>query len=345
VSSAWGNGHATVWRSLIRALNDTGHEVVFFEHDTPYYRAHRDISSLDKNSTLVIYPTWAEVRERARRELADADAAIVTSYCPDGRTASELVLDSKATRVFYDLDTPVTLARLAAGDDVPYLPVRDLVDFDLVLSFTGGVALADLRTRLGARRVAPLYGSVDPDVHKPSAPRADWTGACSYLGTWSHDRRAALEALFFEPARTRNTERFVLAGSMYPEDAAWPSNITCIDHVPPADHPAFYSSCPVTVNVTRAPMVKLGFCPSGRLFEAAACGVPVLSDYWPGIEAFFKPGEEIVIANSTDEAVEAIAMPRAELAAIARRARERTLAHHSGKQRAAELVALLGATS
>jgi spore maturation protein CgeB len=194
---------------------------------------------------------------------------------------------------------------------------------------------------ISARRVAPLYGSVDPDVHKPCDPRAAWAGACSFLGTWTPDRRAALDALFFEPARRRTGDRFLLGGAKYPADATALPNLTHVEHVAPSDHAAFYGSSPVTVNVTRPAMAKLGFCPSGRLFEAAACGVPIVSDYWPGIEAFFKPGEEIVIANNPDEAVAAIGMPRAELASIGRRARERRIAHHSGKQRAAELVALL----
>jgi spore maturation protein CgeB len=341
VSSAWGNGHATPWRSLIAALDRAGHEVVFFERDTAYYRSHRDHTELGRRARLVLYRAWSSIRAVARSITSSADVAIVTSYCPDGRLACDLVLDSRARiRVFYDLDTPVTLARLAAGEAVPYLPASGLGAFDLVLSFTGGRTLDLLRDRLGARRVAPLYGSVDPDRHRPVAPAPAWAGACSYLGTWSADRQDALERLFLEPAR-RATRPFVLGGSMYPDDVRWPPNVVRIDHVPPAEHPAFYCSSPLTISVTRGPMARAGFCPSGRLFEAAACGVPVLSDPWPGLGVFFTPGDQILIARTTEEALAAIALPRAELAAIGRRARERTLAEHSGDRRAAQLLALL----
>lgn len=341
VSSAWGNGHATVWRSLISALDAARHDVVFFEHDTPYYRDHRDLPVLPGRARLELYASWDDVRERARAAADSADAAIVTSYCPHGREASDLVLASRArARVFYDLDTPVTLCRLAAGEDVPYLPAGGLGGFDLVLSFTGGRAIELLRDRLGAQRVAALYGSVDPASHRPAAAEPAWAAACSYLGTWSRDRQAALDALFLEPAR-RRARPFVIGGSMYPPEVSWPSNVTRVDHVPPPAHPAFYCSSPLTLNVTRAPMADFGYCPSGRLFEAAACGVPVMSDPWAGLDTFFTPGEEILIARATDDAIAAIELPRAELARIGKRARERALAEHTSTRRAAQLLTLL----
>lgn len=341
VSSAWGNGHATLWRSLIGALDRAGHEVVFYEQDAPYYRAHRDLPRLGGRAQLRLYSKWSEILAEAELAADSADAAIVTSYCPDGRAACQLVLGSRAsTRVFYDLDTPVTLERIATGDDVPYLPTEGLGGFDLVLSFTGGRALDLLRERLGATRVAPLYGSVDPDCHRPAPAKSSWRSACSYLGTWSEDRQAALETLFLEPAR-RHPSPFVIGGSLYPPSITWPPNVTRIEHVPPPAHPAFYCSSPITVSVTRKPMAALGYCPSGRLFEAAACGVPVLSDPWDGLDSFFTPGEEIIVATRTEEALAAIELPREELQRIGRQARERALAEHSGRRRAIELVDLL----
>lgn len=347
VSSAWGNGHATLWRSLIRGLDAAGHDVVFYERDLPFYRAHRDLPALPGRGRLRVYASWDDVRAEAARELAGAGAALVTSYCPDGRAAAQLVLASRArARVFYDLDTPVTLARLAAGDDVPYLPAGGLAAFDLVLSFTGGRALALLRDRLGARRVHALYGSVDPACHRPVAPAPAWAGACSYLGTWSDDRHAMLDRLFLEVARRHPQRAFVLGGAQYPPHVAWPANVVRRDHVPPPEHPAFFCSSPLTVSVTREPMAQLGYCPSGRLFEAAACGVPVLSDRWEGLDAFFTPGEEILLASTTAEALAALALPAHELARIGARARARALAEHSGTRRASELIALIeGAAS
>ncbi len=343
VSSSWGNGHATLWRALIHALARRGHTVTFFERDVPYYAAHRDAAELPRGE-LVLYPDWEAVLPRARRALAECDAALVTSYCPDARAASRLVLDAAARAggplaAFYDLDTPVTLARLAAGEAVDYVPEGGLADFDLALSYTGGRALDALRTRLGARRVAPLYGSVDPDAHRPAAARPDWRCDLSYIGTYAADRQAALDALFLAPARRAPGRRFVLAGSQYPPDFPWVDNVWYLAHLPPADHPAFYASSRLTLNITRGAMAAMGWCPSGRLFEAAACGVPVLTDWWEGFDAFYAPGGEMLVARTTDEALAALALGDDELRAVARRARERTLAEHTADRRAAELVA------
>ncbi|MFL5537727.1 MAG: glycosyltransferase [Longimicrobiaceae bacterium] len=343
VSSSWGNGHATLWRGLIKALVRRGHRVVFFERDVPYYAGARDLWEIP-GGELVLYPSWDEVLPYARSHLADADVAMVTSYCPDGVAAAEVVLDSPAQlRTFYDLDTPVTLDGLKRGRPVPYLPPDGLAGFDLVLSFTGGEALAQLRETLGARRAAPLYGHVDPDVHRPVPPLPGPRADLSYLGTYAEDRQAALEALFIEPARRMPGRRFLIAGAQYPHDFPWTGNVYFQRHLPPAEHPAFFCSSALTLNVTRRAMAEMGFCPSGRLFEAAACGVPILSDAWTGLDAFFAPGGEILTASTTEEAMAAVSLPADELARIARNARERTLAAHTSERRAAELEALLEA--
>ncbi|HEX6911857.1 MAG TPA: glycosyltransferase, partial [Longimicrobium sp.] len=343
VSSSWGNGHATLWRGLCRALAARGHDVVFFERDVPYYAHNRDLWQLP-GGTLVLYPDWKQALPAARAHLAGADVAMVTSYQADGVAATELVLESPAAvKVFYDLDTPVTLDALAGGRDVAYLGPRGLRGFDLVLSYTGGAALDELRSRLGARRVAPLYGHVDPDVHRPVGVDGHDRADLSYLGTYAQDRQAALERLFIHPARRLPERRFLIGGAQYPQEFPWADNIWFREHMPPQYHPAFFSSSRWTLNVTRAAMARMGWCPSGRLFEAAACGCPVISDDWEGLDAFFAPGEEIVVARDTDDVVRALWMTDGERDAVARRARARTLDEHTSARRAAELEALLDA--
>ena len=341
VSSSWGNGHATLWRGLIRGLAADGHEVVFVERDVPWYAEHRDLTELPPGARLLLYRDWAEVLAE-RRALADADALVVTSYCPDAIAATRLIeAEGRGLAVFYDLDTPVTLARLAAGEAVDYLPPEGLGAFDLVLSYTGGPALAALEARLGARRTAPLYGHVDPAAHRPVEPQALFGGDLSYLGTYAADRQPALRELFVKPARAAPGRRFVLGGSGYPADFPWTDNIWFMRHVAPPDHPAFFCSSRLTLNVTRADMAASGWCPSGRLFEAAACGVPILSDDWPGLDRFFAPGEEILIARNRDDVLAALELAPTELARIAEAARARVMAGHSSAARARELVALL----
>jgi spore maturation protein CgeB len=341
VTSSWGNRHATLWRGLGRALAARGHRLAFYERSVPYYAAHRDLPE-PPGIDVRLYEDFAAIAPAARRELDEADVAMVTSYCPDGVAATELAQGSRAPlRVFYDLDTPVTLERLAEGAPVPYIGPDGLRPFHLTLSFTGGTSLEGLRARLGARRALPLYGSVDPAVHRPAPPLDRFAADISYLGTYAADRQAALDALFLEPARRAPDLRFIIGGSMYPPDFPWAKNLWYVPHVAPPDHAAFYCSSPLTLNVTRAPMAASGFCPSGRLFEAAACGTAILSDDWPGLDGFFAPGAEILIASTPEEALAAIACPRAELRRIARAARERTLAEHTADRRAAELEDIL----
>lgn len=341
VSSTWGNGHATLWRGLCRALAARGHDIVFFERDVPYYADHRDLPELP-GGRLILYREWDDVRSRAEVEVSEADAAMATSYCPDGPAAVDLILDSRAAiKVFYDLDTPVTLERLQAGLEVPYLSPRGLGEFDLVLSYTGGRALDELRTRLGARRVAPLYGSVDPDVHRRVEADDRFRADLSYLGTYSEDRQARLQELLVEPARQETGKRFLLAGAQYPDDFPWTPNMVFLRHLAPPDHSAFYSSSRFTLNVTRRAMASMGYCPSGRLFEAAACGTPILTDDWPGLAEFFRPGREIVLTGTTEDVRDAMRLTDHERRAIGEAARERALSEHSARTRAIQLEALL----
>jgi len=337
ISSSWGNGHATLWRGLCRGLASRGHTVTFFERDVPYYAHARDAERPD-GCDLHLYTEWDDIARSAAFALAEADVGLVTSYCPDGPAACDLVLKSRvASKMFYDLDTPVTLSRLRDGEQVAYLPTYGLGDFDIVLSYTGGRALDELQSRLGARAVAPLYGSVDPDVHRPAAAHPRFTCDMSYLGTYSADRQDALDRLFLQSADRRPASKFVLAGSQYPEGFAWKPNVHYVWHLTPAEHPSFYCSSALTLNVTRGPMAKMGYCPSGRLFEAAACGAAIVSDAWEGLEQFFDPGEEILVASSTDDTLNAFELDADERRAIGQRARERTLDCHTATERARDL--------
>jgi spore maturation protein CgeB len=341
ISSSWGNGHATLWRALCRALGRRGHRVVFFERDLPYYAPHRDCTTFE-GCDLRLYSDWPAALEAAGRELRHADVGMVTSYCPDGAAACDLVLDSDArVRCFYDLDTPVTFAHLDAGERPGYLPPYGLSGFDVVLSYTGGAALRRLQSDLGARCAVPLYGSVDPDVHHPAGRLPEFGGDLSYLGTYAEDRQEALVRLFLEPARLRPGMRFVIGGAQYPQHFPWTSNIYFVRHLPPALHGAFYCSSRMTLNVTRQAMAECGYCPPGRLFEAAACGVPVLTDIWEGLDSFYESGSEMIFCESTDDVLDALALSDEELERIGRAARERTFSQHTAAHRAVELEAIM----
>jgi spore maturation protein CgeB len=345
ISSAWANGHATPWRGLLKALDRLGHSATFFERDVDYYARHRDLTSPDY-CDLVLYSDWASVRDRARAALAHSDVSIVTSYCPDGLEACRLMLDAPGPlHAFYDLDTPITLAALRTyGVAVPggaqYLTPDLIPQFAVYLSFTGGPILETLTSEWGARRAVALCGSVDPDLHAPVADVAEeFRCALGYLGTYAADRQPGLERLLVQPACRRPDERFIVAGSLYPSDLCWPPNVDRCAHLEPPLHPAFYSANRLTLNVTREAMREWGYTPSGRLFEAAACGVPLVTDPWPGLADFFEPEREIIVACTPEHVLAALDLDDAQLGRLSAAARERTLSQHTGAARAQELVA------
>lgn len=340
LSSSWGNGHATPYRALLRGLRRLGHEMSFYEKDVEYYYWRRDFREVDY-CDLVLYLEWRDVRQRAIEEAREADAVIVGSFCPEGaRVADEVLALEKPLKVFYDLDTPVTLKELVKGD-LDYLRREQLAAYDLVLSFTGGKVLEELESKWGARRARPLYGCVDPDVYRRVPPSGDFACRLSYMGTHSPDREQKLRELFLDAAQQSPSAEFLLAGTMYPADWSFPGNVRRVDHVAPARHAEFYSSCRATLNLTRGDMAANGWCPSGRFFEAAACSTPLFSDWFPGLEDFFTDGEELRIVRSTADVLAAMSLSDAELETMARRARERTLEQHAGLRRAEELETYL----
>ncbi len=335
ITSSWGNGHATTYRSLVRALSQRGHDVLFLERETPWYRAHRDAVDLPPGS-VHLYHSIEELRGPWRNALADADLVIIGSYVPEGIRVGGVVRSIGSGIVaFYDIDTPVTLASLARGD-CPYIDSELLAGFDLYLSFTGGRVLQVLERRYGARAARVLYCSVDPDRHAPIAAEPVW--GMGYLGTYSADRQRALEELMCAPARCCPRELFAVAGPLYPAEISWPANVERIDHVGPDRHGWFYSRQRFTLNVTRADMVRMGYSPSVRLFEAAACGVPIISDWWPGLETIFVPGKHILVARSSQEVISYLRdFPERERRQLAIRAREHVLAGHTAAHRAVAL--------
>lgn len=340
LSSSWGNGHATPYRALIRALHRRGHEVTFFEKDVPYYAQRRDLSACGY-CDLELYPNWEEVRSRAMMHARDSDVVVVASYCPDGaRIADEVLWLARPLRVFYDLDTPVTLSGLRQGP-LAYLRADQIPEFDLYLSFTGGDILEELEERWGARLAEPLYGCVDPDVYFRVPAHGDFRCDLSYMGTYAPDRQQKVDELFLAPSRQMKDRRFLLAGSLYPQHWDWGENVRKLEHVAPADHLAFYSSSRVTLNITRREMAEAGWCPSGRFFEAAACETPILTDWWDGLDSFFVPGKELWVVSDANQVMDAIATDDGRLAEMASRARERTLDQHTGDARAGELLRYL----
>jgi spore maturation protein CgeB len=337
ITSSWGNGHATTFRALVRELDVAGHAVTFLERDQPWYAAHRDLPEPPWGTTA-LYGSLEELHDRHAEAVRGADLVVVGSYVPDGAAVGDWVQrTARGIRAFYDIDTPVTLARLARGQ-WDYLRPDQIAGYDLYLSFTGGPTLRRLEREFGSPRARVLYCSVDPALYfpEPCAPRWD----LGYMGTYSDDRQPGVERLLLQPAREWAAGRFTVVGAQYPADIAWPSNVEYTHHLPPAEHRAFYNAQRWTLNITRDDMKAAGWSPSVRLFEAAACATPIVSDRWEGLETLLAPGREIVLADSAAEVLAVLqGMGEDERRRMGERARQRILAQHTAAHRAAELVA------
>jgi spore maturation protein CgeB len=331
ITSSWGNGHATNYRALATEMHARGHEVLFCERDVPWYAAHRDLPS-PGCAELCLYEDLAELRRRASSAVRSADLVVLGSYVPDGVAVAEWVLETASGLVaFYDIDTPVTLAKLAAGDE-EYLAPWLIPGFDLYLSFTAGPALERLRREYGARRPLAFHCMVDPAAYRPQSVPPRWD--LGYLGTYSDDRQPGLETLLLAVARAAPDRRFVVAGPQYPADIEWPANVERIEHLAPPEHPAFYAAQRFTLNITRAEMRRLGWSPSVRLFEAAACSTAIISDRWAGLDDVLAPGREILVADTTSGVLRALRDTTTDARrALGEAARRRVLAQHTAAHR------------
>lgn len=335
ITSSWGNGHATTYRGLVRELARRGHDVLFLEHDKPWYAANRDLPNPPYGQTQ-LYASVKELKDRFAAKVRSADLVIVGSYVPQGIEVGHWAAASaEGITAFYDVDTPVTLARLRQNS-CEYLSPELIPLYDLYLSFTGGPTLRLLERQYGARRARPLYCSVDPALYYPEPCAQEWD--LGYLGTFSSDRQPPLESLLLTPARRWAEGRFVVAGPQYPASVRWPSNVQRIEHLPPAEHRSFYNRQRFTLNVTRADMIAAGYSPSVRLFEAAACGTPIISDWWEGLDTLFVSDEEILISRSAGDTLHYLTeLDDRQRNQIGQRARAKVLSSHTAAHRAVEL--------
>ena len=338
ITSSWGNGHATTYRALLRALAGNGHKLTFLEQDQPWYADNRDLRAMP-GVDIQIYSSLDQFRKRVAL-IHTADAVIIGSYVPRAIEVAKWVFEhTEGIVAFYDIDTPVTLAKLEAGD-YEYIDPATIAKYDLYLSFTGGPTLKTLEKKYKTKKALPLYCSVEPENYFPQKSVPKWD--LGYLGTYSADRQPGLTALLMEPARNLPERRFIVAGPQYPDDIQWPANVARVEHLNPCDHRRFYNQQRFTLNLTRKAMRAAGYSPSIRLFEAGACGVPIISDFWPGLETIFTPNEDILIADTSAQVIDCLREISPERARnIGQRGRERILSQHTAKHRARELEAYL----
>lgn len=345
IVSAYWNGAATYYRGICKAMHARGHEVVFVEPDIYERQAHRD---------LIDDPFYAEVRvchgwDELAREIDRARGADLVAKCSgvggwDVELAEAVAsLRRPGTQVaFWDVDAPQTLSEAFAEPEGAPGTFRAVVpDFDLMLLYGGGKPVQDAYARLGARASHLIYNAVDPDEYYPVEPQPDRACDLLLMANRMPDREQRVRDLFFRAAELAPELRFVLGGSGW-GDCAMPPNVEWVGHVPTGEHRSWNCSARMVLNVVRQSMAEYGFSPPTRVFEVAGCGGCLITDAWVGVETFFEPEQEILVASSAEEIVDhlrGIGPRRAR--AIGAAARARVLRDHTYTGRAEILEQVL----
>ncbi|WP_259651904.1 glycosyltransferase [Variovorax sp. UMC13] len=341
--SAYWNGAATYYRGVIRALHERGHKVRFYEPDAYGRQQHRDMADPDW-AEVIVYP--GEGDHHALRMVEQARGAdLVVKASGVGvfdALLERAVLDLRGPRtrvVFWDVDAPATLDRLAEDESDPF---RALVPrYDLVLTYGGGRPVIDAYEGFGARCCVPIYNALDPSTHHPVAPDVRFGGELGFLGNRLPDREARVDRFFFAAAALLPQKRFLLGGSGW-QDKGLPGNIDYVGHVYTADHNAFNRTPRAVLNISRDSMARYGFSPATRVFEAAGAAACLITDAWEGIPLFLEPGREVLVAEDGEGVAAHLAALDAERAGrIGRSAYRRVLAEHTYAHRAAQLEDLL----
>jgi spore maturation protein CgeB len=335
LASSFGNGAAATYRGLVRELGARGHEVLFLERGPEREGARRE-GTKPVPGRVEVYPNLKELKNRHAAAVRDADFVLVGSHIAEGIEIGDWVTrTAQGATAFYDLNTAGTIANLFKGR-AENISAALIPRYQMYLSFTGGPLLGQMEKQYGSPMARPLYCSVDARLYFPEHTELKWD--LGYLGAYSAERQSSLERLFLEPARRWSEGRFLVAGSSYPRSVRWPKNVKRVPLVPPAKRRAFYNSQRFTLNVSPPNVLTTGFAPASRLFEAAACGTPVITEFWPGLDTFFVPDEEILISHSPDETMIYLEeISELERRRLGYRARERVLAKHTTRHRAAEL--------
>lgn len=341
IVSSWWNGACTYYRGLVRGLHERGHRITFYEPIAYQRQDHRDIPDPDY-AHVVIYPADHEDQVRATvHRAAGADVVVKTSgvgVFDDVLEAEVAHVEGPTVRAFLDVDAPATLTRLEAD---PHDPLRRLLPrFDLVLTYGGGQPVVHRYNALGAQECRVVYNALDPQTHHRVDPDDRYAADCALLANRLPDREQRIEEFFFRAAALQPGRRFLLGGNGW-DDKPMPPNVRWVGHVGTEDHNAFNCSATTVLNVTRDSMVKNGWSPATRVFEAAGVGACLITDAWEGIEAFLTPGEEVLVANDGGDVADIVGRIRPDEArAIGSRAAQRILSCHTYADRAADVESL-----
>lgn len=344
--SAYWNGAATYYRGMLKALSERGHRIRFYEPDAFERQSHRDIEPPGW-AQVVVYPNEKEALLRQLEEARHADLIVKASGIGVfDQLLEAAVLELRAPGklvVFWDVDAPATLERVATSQEDPF---RALIpQYDLVFTYGGGPPVVEAYSRLGAKRCVPIYNALDPATHYRMPRDRRFEGLLGFLGNRLPDREQRVEAFFLEAAKRRPERQFVLGGSGW-ETKPLPGNVRHVGHVYTRDHNAFNCTPQAVLNINRESMAKCGYSPATRVFEAAGAGACIFSDPWEGLEFFFEPGRELLVVENGEELAEQAAALTPRMArSIGEAAYGRALKQHTYRQRAEQFDRVLGGHS
>jgi spore maturation protein CgeB len=340
--SAYWNGAATYYRGIIKALNNLGHSVTFYEPDAYDRQKNRDIPDPDWAAVKVYQPLESEMFKM----ISETDKADVIIKASGVGVFDDLleaaVLDVKKPGqmvIFWDVDAPATLDRVESNK---YDNFKSLIPkYDFICTYGGGEAVRSAYKKLGAKECYPIYNALDPDTHFPAEPQSNFYSDLSFLGNRLPDREERVERFFISTAEKLPQLKFILGGSGW-QDKQLPPNINYLGHVFTMDHNRFNSSPKAVLNISRESMARYGFSPATRVFEAAGAGASIITDYWEGIDQFFEPGKEILVAENSDQIADYLStFDERKFKEIGEAAYKRVLLEHTYKHRAAQFEQII----
>ena len=336
------NSTAELYRGLINELAQHGHRTVFLEPYHPATERRRDMLR-SPYCEVWVYRSTEQLLSEYLPAIQSADAVMLGNGIPDtDRIAEWIANEARGITIYYDTNLARTDAHLRAGDTpTDCLSCRTVANFSLFLSTTGGPTLERVARQNHIRRARPLYESIDPYSYYRTD--ADKSYDLGFIGNYKADRTKLLEQLLLRPAEHTPNRQFALAGGGYPAGTVWPQNLTYLEHLPATNHVDYYNRQRATLVVSRSDRRRMGYTPSRRLLEAAACGVPLLSDDWAGLGEFFEPGREVFTVGSEHDVLDVLYGTEDDLRRrCGAAARARVLAEHTTGHRARQLLTYWG---
>ncbi|PTX18978.1 spore maturation protein CgeB [Pontibacter mucosus] len=340
--SAYWNGAATYYRGIIRALSERGHRITFYEPDAYDRQQNRDMDDPEW-AKVVVYKATEECVYECLEDAQHADMVVKASGVGVfdellEREVLKLQTDDRLV-VFWDVDAPATLDRVHHNPSDPFLPL--IPRYDMVLTYGGGNPVVNAYEALGAKKCVPVYNALDTTTHFPVEPDPRFVCDLAFLGNRLPDREARVDEFFLKPAALELNKKFIIGGSGW-GDKQMTDNVHYTGHVYTNDHNAFNCTPMAVLNISRESMARYGFSPATRVFEAAGAGACIITDYWEGIEFFFEPGKEILVAHSGADVAKIIAeLSKEKAKAIGEAAYKKVLAAHTYQHRAEQLEKLL----